>query len=126
MTAPRGPQRSEDRSDLTPAEARAEIEAFMGEGWRGTAWTEGDAHFVGAYPAHAAQWTLRSRESLTYRAAVDALKTAWRDAVRPWVVEAFSEGELGGIEEMSHKNDIDASEKRAAVRISRVLKEDDK
>jgi len=59
-------------TDLTPTEARAEVEAFMGEGWRGTAWKEGDAHFVGAYPGHAAQWTLRSRESLTYRAAVEA------------------------------------------------------
>ena len=80
--------------DLTPAEARAEIEAFMGEGWRGTAWTEGDAHFVGAYPAHAAQWTLRSRESLTYRAAVDALFQSWRDAVRPWVAKAADQADL--------------------------------
>ena len=103
-------------TDLTPTEARAEVEAFMGEGWRGTAWKEGDAHFVGAYPGHAAQWTLRSRESLTYRAAVEALKQSWRDAVRPWMEEA--------IEAKLDTADVDGYAPTDDV-ISRVLKESD-
>ncbi len=81
--------------DLTPAEARAEIEAFMGEGWRVTFVRPPD------FPdrIYACAWLpcvragdfkvrVESPCCLTARAAVDALKAAWRDAVRPWVVKA--------------------------------------
>ena len=71
--------------DLTPAEARAEVEAFMGEGFaclsfEGLAGYDAVAHFGG-------NLTVRGTGP-TYRAAVDALKAAWRDAVRPWVEDA--------------------------------------
>ena len=83
--------------DLTPAEARAEVEAFMGEGWRFMAY-EYEAH-DGARPVpcvyceqlHVDGIELRFTGP-TYRAAVDALKQAWRDAVRPWIAQAREEG----------------------------------
>lgn len=74
--------------DLTPAEARAEVEAFMGESWTCDAFPSfragneprayaacGDVRVLGGGP--------------TYRAAVSALKAAWRDAVRPWMERAI-------------------------------------
>ena len=82
--------------DLTPAaathdtpygasEARAEVEAFMGEGY--------EVDFIVPLCAETDVYADASRLGIrvhgsgpTYRAAVDALKTAWRDAVGPWVV----------------------------------------
>jgi hypothetical protein len=75
--------------DLTPAEARAEVEAFMGDGWMcdGSVHHDGDA-IVWAHRAGCHQYGMAP----TFRAAVDALKSAWRDAVRPWVRSAYSCG----------------------------------
>jgi len=83
--------------DLTPAEARAEVEAFMGPGWtvQSSPGDEADRRvWVRAYRAHGV--TVSAFE-WTYRAAVAALKQAWRDAVRPWVVKADSEGFKAGM-----------------------------
>lgn len=85
--------------DLTPAEARAEVEAFMGEGWKpfvgefpaegaGSAWQVGELYVSATHDN-----TTVNGYGMTYRAAVDALKTAWRDAVRPWM-EAAIEAKL--------------------------------
>ena len=110
--------------DLTPAEARAEIEAFMGEGWRVTFVRPPD------FPdrIYACAWLpcvragdfkvrVESPCCLTARAAVDALKAAWRDAVRPWCVECANEGH----------NDVDRHGnivEGAGSIVARVLKED--
>lgn len=68
--------------DLTPAEARAEIEAFMGDGWKFGAHASNTGYY--AY-AHSPDFAVRvDGLGPTYRAAVSALKAAWRDAVRPW------------------------------------------
>jgi len=81
--------------DLTPAEARAEVEAFFGSEWTVIApapdGTEvaGEECYVGAWRGDV---NLSAFEP-TYRAAVAALKSAWRDAVRPWM-EAAIEAKL--------------------------------
>ena len=73
--------------DLTPDEARAEIEAFMGPEWSASVSRVFATHY-----AEAAFGAIRVEGSgYTYRAAVDALKAAWRDAVRPWIVTAVQE-----------------------------------
>ena len=97
MTDRRGPQaQAEDRSDLTPDEARAEVEAFMGEGWTVQVYchwpddTPSKIRTVRCEQVHADGIELKFSYS-TYRAAVDALLQAWRDAVRPWVAEAVHE-----------------------------------
>lgn len=81
--------------DLTPDEARAEVEAFMGEGWKAEAFLGDLPEFYvtasttierGVWP-----YTRTAGRGPTYRAAVDALLQAWRDAVRPWVAEAVHE-----------------------------------
>jgi len=110
--------------DLTAAEARAEVEAFLGEWWTVKLADWGTPKAVIA--DHSRVGVRVRGDAPTYRAAVAALKQVWRDVVRPWVREAFAEGELHGIEEMNHKNDIGTSEERAAKRLSRVLKEDAK
>jgi len=67
--------------DLTPAEARAEVEAFMGEGWVIRVQSSEYMHVW----AYAGMCCVEGHEP-TFRAAVDALKQAWRDAVRPWCI----------------------------------------
>lgn len=115
--------------DLTPAaathdtpygasEARAEVEAFMGPGWTCGATIVGVATRL-AYARRfvAGRTTVEVEGKATsYRAAVDALKQAWRDAVRPWVRSAYSCGwsAANGKCERSERD------------ISRVLKEDSK
>ena len=77
--------------DLTPEEARAEVEAFMGEGWVVDAHAANDPCSGGVRAwLHSPSGALVGLHSdaTTLRAAVDALKAAWRDAVRPWVVKA--------------------------------------
>jgi hypothetical protein len=81
--------------DLTPEEARAEVEAFLGERWMIGALLKGP-EILGSTPEVCAQ---RNGVSLygagpTLRAAVSGLKAAWRDAVRPWVVEAAEQADL--------------------------------
>ena len=71
--------------DLTPAEARAEVEAFMGEGW--TVDVHGFVLEVNI-EAKRGNVVVFSGWHRSPRAAVAALKQAWRDAVRPWVVKA--------------------------------------
>jgi len=71
--------------DLTPAEARAEVEAFMGESWKVRVQASEYRHVW----ADCGMCRVEGHEP-TFRAAVDALKAAWRDAVRPWVTEASS------------------------------------
>ncbi len=109
------------KPDLTPAEARAEIEAFMGEGWSVTCCPHKDGDMVVvAQRAGCHQYGYGP----TYRAAVDALKAAWRDAVRPWVREAsnkaFDEGcdYIANTKYVGQQARIDRTE-------SRVLKESD-
>jgi len=100
MTDRRGPQaQAEDRSvtapDLTPEEARAEVEAFMGEGWDSDALTVGVATRL-AYARRFVAGRMNVEvegKANTYRAAVAALKQAWRDAARPWM-EAAIEAKL--------------------------------
>ena len=100
--------------DLTPAaathdtpygasEARAEVEAFMGEGWM----CDGSVHHDG----DAVVWAQRSGchqygIAPTFRAAVDALKAAWRDAFDAWdqkrtdeALAAAAEGLARAVEE---------------------------
>ena len=106
--------------DLTPAEALAEVEAFFGGEWMVIAPQQGGTEDAGE-ECYVSAW--RGVVGLhafapTYRAAVDALKQSWRDAVRPWViagVKAAHEnvGDDGG-------SLIDAP---AAI-VARVLKED--
>ena len=93
-----------NEQDLTPAEARAEIEAFLGPGWLDVSADELQPnHFMrpmryrvsvdfrqGAN-VHPYWFTLRGYGP-TYRAAVAALKQAWRDAVRPWCAAAWGSG----------------------------------
>lgn len=110
--------------DLTPAEARAEIKAFMGEGW--TARTEVSLLSPGVWvEARREDAVLLSTNAHpTYRAAVSALLQAWRDAVRPWVREAsnkaFDEGcdYIANTKYVGQQARIDRTE-------SRVLKESD-
>jgi len=113
MTDRRGPQRSEDRSDLTPEEARAEVEAFMGPDWASEAGASGELVTLAAYGP---RMRVRVAEP-TYRAAVAALKAAWRDAVRPWVMDAAQAGY-----DLACKPGINLVTKEACV--ARVLKED--
>lgn len=99
--------------DLTPEEARAEIEAFLGVGWRCIAT---QAITRTAQPCHRFRvCAVRSgitnqATGPTYRAAVSALKAAWRDAVSPWV-----EATAAAIPQEIRKQAI-----------ANVLKEDDK
>ena len=103
--------------DLTPAEARAEVEAFMGEGFKCHAEWGYNGAFVIAYTVEADDVRVGSTDHPTYRAAVDALKSAWRDAVRPWV-EAAIEAKLDTA-------DVDGYAPDEVV-VARVLKEDSK
>ena len=110
--------------DLTPAaathdtpygasEARAEVEAFMGPGWTCGATIVGVATRLAYARRFVAGRTTAEVEGKapTYRAAVDALKDAWRDAVRPWVESALVVGWDHG---------------PSAANSARVLKEDSK
>lgn len=106
-------------SDLTPEEARAEVEAWLGEGWR--------TNIVTLFGVYNVEAVMRSNmlvrvegEASTYRAAVDALKQAWRDAVGPWVRDADTNGFDEGVAyERSRKTRTTKD-----GRVSRVLKED--
>ena len=96
--------------DLTPDEARAEVEAFMGEGW---------THYVGKNDDETWVKSTHGYVTLfgcapTLRPVVDALKAAWRDAVRPWM-EAAIEAKLDTA-------DVDGYAPDEVV-IARVLKE---
>lgn len=86
--------------DLTPAEARAEVEAFLGPEWNVRAIVPPDyndrcymAAFIPCSRAGDFKVRVESPCCPTYRAAVDALKQAWRDAIRPWM-EAAIEAKL--------------------------------
>jgi len=72
--------------DMTPAEARAEIEAFLGEGWTAKAWPCATSYEV---TAESGGGLILHAYAPTYRAAVAALKQAWREAVRPWMDAAI-------------------------------------
>lgn len=115
--------------DLTPDEARAEVEAFMGEGWT-VGMTNDDS--IGLMVVVSA--TLHSvrisvcRETL--RAAVDALKAAWRDAVRPWCLRTLDVAEdcivsweSGGGDNWAYQTEQGDPMEPSDI-IARVLKED--
>lgn len=111
--------------DLTPEDARAEVEAFMGEGY--------EVDFIVPLCAETDVYADASRLGIrvhgsgpTYRAAVDALKTAWRDAVRPWVDEAMDAGALLDRDEANHKSSIERRDAAYAEELARLLKEDSK
>jgi hypothetical protein len=108
--------------DLTPDAARAEVEAFLGEGfsvWAGPQ-EDRDGNGFGVFSINVEFATgilcLFSASEVSYRAAVDAIKQAWRDAVRPWMEEA--------IEAKLDTADVDGYAPTDDV-ISRVLKESD-
>ena len=63
--------------DLTPAEARAEVEAFMGEGFKCHAEWGYNGAFVIAYTVEADDVRVGSTDHPTYRAAA-------REFVREW------------------------------------------
>lgn len=79
--------------DLTPEEARAEVEAFLGSEWTVIAPAPdgsedaGEECYVSAWRGPVAAHYFAP----TFRAAVSALKAAWRDAVRPWVFRSVNE-----------------------------------
>ena len=105
--------------DLTPEEARAEVEAFMGPGWTCGATIVGVATRLAYARRFVAGRTTVEVEGKapTYRAAVDALKAAWRDAVRPWCVQCANEGH-NAVDR--HGNIVEG----AGSIVARVLKED--
>lgn len=80
--------------DLTPDEARVEIESFFGEGWRCIVT---QAITRTAQPCHrfrvcaVRSGTTTQATGTTYRAAVDALKGQWRAAVRPLCLRTVEE-----------------------------------
>ena len=96
--------------DLTPAEARAEVEAFLGSEWDCCVWPGEGALCMAKAELITHGWPEIRATERTYRAAVDALKAAWRDAVRPWVADASTRAPW----DSCHRN------------IARVLKEDSK
>lgn len=115
--------------DLTPEEARAEVEAFMGEGWVVDAHAANDPCSGGVRAwLHSPSGALVGLHSdaTTLRAAVDALKQAWRDAVRPWVDEAMDAGALLDRDEANHKSSIERRDAAYAEELARLLKEDSK
>lgn len=107
-----------DNRDLTPAEARAEVEAFLGSEWKVSQLGVGKG--TGEAFVQCANGGVRVFETgPTYRAAVSALKAAWRDAVRPWCVRT--------VEEVDGCIDLDGNiVDQPAKIVRRVLKEDDK
>ena len=105
--------------DLTPAEARAEIEAFMGDGWKFGAHASNTGYY--AY-AHRPDFAVRvDGLGPTFRAAVSALKQAWRDAVRPWMQKADEQAFAEGFAYEKYRKQRTTQ----GERISRVLKEYD-
>lgn len=120
--------------DLTPEEARAEIEAFMGEGWSSIAIIVGTdtrlaytRRFDGGYISVEVEG-----RGPTYRAAVSALKAAWRDAVRPWCArtldvadDAIVPWECGGGGNWAYQTEQGDPLERRDI-IARTLKEDSK
>ncbi len=111
--------------DLTPEEARAEVEAFMGEGWDVTAFQAEENAGAVYVTADKGSVSVDGVEH-TYRAAVDSLKAAWRDAVRPWVDEAMDAGALLDRDEANHKSSIERRDAAYAEELARLLKEDSK
>ena len=111
--------------DLTPEEARAEVKAFMGEEW--------EPFVYGPCPVDSQSLARAWRGSTsvagcgpTYRAAVEALKTAWRDAVRPWV-EASTCAAMDSLYlDTLTTEPAKATDAHVAPIIARVLKEDSK
>lgn len=96
--------------DLTPAEARAEVEAFMGDSWSVTTDVMDDGDMsVSAFGTrlNVHGW------GPTYRAAVDALKAAWRDAVRP----VAERGVVFGLADLHHSADPAVVRQEYAKRI---------
>ena len=115
--------------DLTPAEARAEIEAFMGDGWKFGAHASNTGYY--AY-AHRPDFAVRvDGLGPTFRAAVSALKQAWRDAVRPWCVRTLDVAEDAIVSWESSGGDCWAYQTEqgdpleASDIVARVLKESD-
>ena len=109
--------------DLTPAEARAEVEAFMGEGW--TVDVHGFVLEVNI-EAKRGNVVVFSGWHRSPRAAVAALKQAWRDAVRPWVDEGVCSALDSLYLDTLTTEPAKPTDAHAAPIISRVLKEDDK
>ena len=118
-----------NEQDLTPAEARAEIEAFMGDGWKFGAHASNTGYY--AY-AHRPDFAVRvDGLGPTFRAAVSALKQAWRDAVRPWCVrtldvaeDAIVSWESGGGDCWAYQTE-QGDPLEASDIVARVLKESD-
>ena len=113
---------NESKPDLTPAEARAEIEAFMGEGWTVDAHAPNDPCLAGVRAWwHSDALVGLHSDATTLRAAVSALKQAWRDAVRPWMQKADEQAFAEGCAYEKHRKQRTTQ----GERISRVLKESD-
>lgn len=121
MTDRRGPQPSgADRSDLTPAEARAEVEAFMGEGYEVGFILDADHVYVDAENGPVRVFGAAP----TYRAAVDALKAAWRDAVRPWAEQAVCASMDSLYLDTLTTEPAKATDANVVPLVARILKED--
>jgi len=115
--------------DLTPAEARAEVEAFLGPGWIVVAHQLKTRKRILARHGDFSYWAMSQP---TYRAAVDALLQAWRDAVRPWCLRTLDVAEdcivsweSGGGDNWAYQTE-QGDPMEASEIVSRVLKEDDK
>lgn len=106
--------------DLTPAEARAEVEAFMGPEWASYSFYPGGrtkGHSVSARRGHLSI----AGYGESFRAAVSALKQAWRDAVRPWVVRG---AEQWAPTKLDVELAVESAFEEADEESARVLKED--
>ena len=123
---------NESKPDLTPAEARAEVEAFMGEGWTVDAHAPNDPCLAGVRAWwHSDALVGLHSDATTLRAAVDALFQAWRDAVRPWCVrtldvaeDAIVSWESGGGDCWAYQTE-QGDPLEASDIVARVLKESD-
>ena len=107
-----------NEKDLTPEEARAEIEAFLGPGWdvRVVQWPNG----IAAEADRPGPVYVSGPCCPTYRAAVDALKQSWRDAVRPWVELSVKEGFIGGRSSTAVMGGRQTLNEKAAI-VERIL-----
>ena len=96
--------------DLTPAEAKQEVEVFLGDGWSAQAWPCESSYEVSAGRRNGVALHCFGP---TYRAAVSALKAAWRDAVRP----AAERGVVFGLADLHHSADPAVVQQEYAKRI---------
>jgi len=79
--------------DLTPDGARAEVLAFLGEGWSASALSYKHVPSRVVYAMRGRLHFGAGKE--TFREAVDALKLEWQEAVKPWVEAGVDAAQWG-------------------------------